>query len=159
MSKDLSLGRVVQVNLNPQGGVPKRPVPGAEITNEGVAGDRQRDTRVHGGPQRAVSLFALERINALCAEGHPISPGSTGENLTISGINWEALAVGDQLRIGDWVELEITGYAAPCETIADSFVGGEFSRISQKRHPGWSRLYARVLSVGEVRPGDAIEKV
>ena len=73
------LGRVVQVNVNPQGGVPKHAVAATEITAEGVAGDRQRDRRHHGGPQRAVSLFAMERIEALRAEGHPIAPGSTGD--------------------------------------------------------------------------------
>ncbi|NTW98204.1 MAG: MOSC domain-containing protein [Oscillochloris sp.] len=157
MSTTPQLGRIVQVNVNPLGGVPKRPVPAAEITVEGVVGDRQRDLRAHGGPSRAVSLFAIERIAALRAEGHPISPGSAGENLTVSGISWDQIQVGDRLRVGDWVELEITGYAAPCDTIADSFADGEFARISQKRHPGWSRLYASVRSPGEVRPGDPVE--
>jgi len=149
-------GRVVSVNVNSRGGVPKAAVPAAELTVEGVRGDKQRDRRFHGGPTRAVSLFALERIEALRAEGHPISPGSTGENLTVSGIDWGEVAVGDRLRVGDWVELEITGYAAPCNNIAESFAGEAFKRISQKLHPGWSRLYARVLSEGEVRPGDVV---
>jgi MOSC domain-containing protein YiiM len=26
--------------------------------------------------------------------------------------------------------------------------------VSQKRHPGWSRVYARVLATGSIRPGD-----
>lgn len=151
------LGRVVQVNVNPRGGVPKHAVPSAELTTEGVRGDKQRDRRFHGGPTRAVSLFAQERIEALRAEGHPIAPGTTGENLTIAGVDWDAVQVGDQLRVGEWVELEITGYAAPCSNIAESFVDGAFKRMSQKLHPGWSRLYARVLAEGEVRPGDPVE--
>src|SRR5690606_25009264 len=123
-------------------------------TTEGVRGDKQRDRRFHGGPTRAVSLFSQERIEALQAEGHPIRAGSTGENLTLSGLDWGSIQVGDRLRIGDWVELEVTGYASPCSNIAESFAGEEFKRISQKLHPGWSRLYTRVLSEGEVRPGD-----
>jgi MOSC domain-containing protein YiiM len=142
--------------VNPRGGVPKSPIPVAEITTLGVRGDKQNDRRHHGGPQRAVSLFALERIEALRDEGHPIVPGSTGENLTVSGLDWDAISVGDRLIVGDWVELEITGYAAPCRTIAESFVEGSFGRMSQKTHPGWSRLYARVISEGEVRPGDVV---
>jgi MOSC domain-containing protein YiiM len=157
MSSTAPLGRVVQVNVNPRGGVPKHAVPAAEVTTEGVVGDKQRDRRFHGGPTRAVCLFALERIEALRAEGHPISPGSTGENLTVSGIDWDAAKVGDRLRLGDWVELEITGYAAPCSNIAESFADGEFKRMSQKLHPGWSRLYAQVITPGEVRLGDAVE--
>lgn len=149
-------GRVVQININPNGGVPKHPVPTAEITIDGVRGDRQRDREHHGGPRRAVSLYSAERIAALQAEGHPIAPGTTGENLTISGLDWEQLAIGDRLLIGSWVELEITDYTTPCNTIAGSFQRGWFSRISQRLYPGWSRLYARVISEGEVRVGDPV---
>lgn len=152
-----AIGRVVQINVNPHGGVPKHAVPSAMITSTGVIGDHQRDRHVHGGPTRAVSLYALERIEALRSEGHPITPGSTGENLTVAGLDWVTLKVGDRLRVGDWVELEISGYAAPCETIEESFVRGRFTRISQKLHPGWSRLYASVISAGEVVAGDLVE--
>jgi MOSC domain-containing protein YiiM len=152
-----SLGRVVQVNVNPRGGVPKHAIEATEITTEGVAGDKQRDRRFHGGPQRAVSLFSIERIEALRAEGHPIAPGSTGENLTLAGVDWDAIKVGDRLRVGEWVELEITGYASPCSNIEASFADGAFKRMSQKLHPGWSRLYARVLAEGTVRAGDPVE--
>lgn len=151
------LGRVVRININPRGGVPKYAVPTAELTAEGVVGDKQRDRRFHGGPSRAVSLYAIERIDALRAEGHPIAPGTTGENLTLAGIDWAAVAVGDRLRIGDWVEVEITGFASPCSHIEESFAEGAFKRISQKLHPGWSRLYARVLAEGAVHEGDAVE--
>lgn len=150
------IARVVHINVNPAGGVPKLPVPEALVTSEGVRGDYQRDRRHHGGPQRAVSLYALELIRALQAEGHPISPGSTGENLTISGLDWAALRPGVRLYIGEELALEITSYAAPCETISDSFVNGEFTRIGQKPNPGWSRCYARVLSEGYVREGDPV---
>lgn len=149
-------GRIVQVNVNPRGGVPKLAVPAAELSPEGVAGDKQRDRRHHGGPQRAVSLYAIERIRQLQAEGHPIAPGTTGENLTVDGLDWGAIQIGDRLQVGDWVELEITGYATPCSNIAESFHEGAFTRIAQKLHPGWSRLYARVITPGEVRAGDLV---
>ncbi len=151
-----SNARIIQINVNPAGGVPKQPVPIAEITINGVRGDYQRDRDHHGGPLRAVSLYSAEKIAALQAEGHPIAAGTTGENLTISGLDWDRLAIGDRLLIGSWVELEITGYAAPCNTIAASFQRGWFSRISQRLYPGWSRLYARVISEGEVRTGDPV---
>lgn len=152
-------GHVAQISVNPRGGVPKYAVPSAELTTEGVLGDKQRDRRFHGGPQRAVCLFSAERIAALQAEGHAIAPGTTGENLTVAGLDWSALQVGDRLVVGEWVELEITGYAAPCSNIEASFADGSFKRISQKLHPGWSRLYARVLSEGAVRAGDRVTHV
>jgi len=144
---------VARINVNPAGGVPKHAVGGALITTSGVGGDRQLDLEHHGGPERAVCLFSLERIEQLAAEGHPITPGSTGENLTIAGLDWAALVEGSRLAVGDDVVLEITRAAPPCRTIAPSFTGGAFVRISDKVHPGWSRLYARVLREGFVRDG------
>ncbi|HEX9284830.1 MAG TPA: MOSC domain-containing protein [Nitrospirales bacterium] len=138
------------------GGVPKLPVPEARITINGVAGDRQRNPDIHGGPDRAVCLFSLEVIEALQAEGHSIKPGSSGENLTIGGLDWAHLKPGDRLRIGDDVRLEIVKYTEPCRFNAQWFQDGNFNRINQKKHPGWSRLYARVLAEGVVRPGDSV---
>jgi MOSC domain-containing protein YiiM len=138
------------------GGVPKLAVPEARITVEGVGGDRQQNRDVHGGVDQAVCLFSLEMIEALQREGHMIKPGATGENLTIAGLDWSRLTPGDRLRIGENVRLKIMSYTAPCKYNARWFIDGDFSRISQKLHPGWSRLYARVLVEGHVRPGDAV---
>ena len=147
-------GRLDSINIS-DGGVPKLPTPEAAITTDGVAGDRQRDLRFHGGPLRAVSLFSAERIAAMQAEGHSIAPGTTGENLTVSGLDWSLVLPGARLEIAG-VRLEITAYAAPCSNIAGSFAGEDIARISQKRHPGWSRVYARVLTPGHVRVGDTV---
>jgi MOSC domain-containing protein YiiM len=136
--------------------VPKSPVPAAALRAGGVEGDRQRDLRYHGGPERAVSLYSRERIEQLRGEGHPIAPGTTGENLTLSGIDWDRMVPGVRLRVGEAL-LELTKYAAPCQNIAGSFRGGDMTRISHKLHPGWSRLYARVLREGRVQPGDPVE--
>jgi MOSC domain-containing protein YiiM len=63
---------------------------------------------------------------------------------------------GARLRVGGAL-LEVTKYTKPCFKIAGAFAGRDFSRVWQERHPGWSRLYARVLEPGEVRVGDAVE--
>ncbi len=146
--------RLHQINLS-DGGVPKLPVPRTRITVQGVEGDRQRNPAIHGGPNRAVCLFSLEVIEALQAEGHFIAPGSSGENLTLAGIDWPSLKPGDRLSVGD-VRLEVTSYTAPCVHNARWFQDGDFSRISHKKYPGWSRVYARVLTEGVVRPGDPV---
>jgi MOSC domain-containing protein YiiM len=149
---------VHQINIS-DGGVPKQPVFEAKITERGVAGDRQRNLKVHGGPDRALCLFSLELIERLQDEGHSIDPGSSGENLTLVGLDWEKLGPGIQLAIGPEIRVEIASYCAPCEWNARWFRDGEFSRISQKENPGWSRLYARVLEGGVVRPGDEVTVV
>ncbi len=137
------------------GGVPKLARASAAVHFGGVEGDRQRDLDNHGGPDRAVSLYSLEVIEALRAEGHPIAPGTAGENLTLQGIAWADLRPGMRLQIGD-VALQIVSYCAPCTIINASFSDARSVRISQKVHPGWSRLYARVLREGTLRVGDAV---
>ena len=148
-------GRVVQLSVSP-GGVPKTPVPLARVTTAGLEGDGHRDMDNHGGPERAVCLFALEQIRALQAEGHPVVPGALGENVTIEGIEWSRVVPGSRLQLGDAVTLEITRYTSPCINIRPAFAHGEYSRVSEKRHPGWSRVYARVVVPGTVRSSDVV---
>jgi MOSC domain-containing protein YiiM len=147
-------GLIFSINCSP-GGVPKLPVPEALVTPSGIFGDSQNNLKHHGGPDRAVCLFSLERIRALQEEGHPIGTGTTGENLTISGLDWDLVTPGSVLEIGG-ATLEITDYTKPCKTIRDSFTDQKFMRMSQKLHPGWSRVYARVLKEGMVRTGDRV---
>jgi MOSC domain-containing protein YiiM len=59
--------------------------------------------------------------------------------------------------LGERVLLQVTRYTSPCVNIAPVFVGRDYSRVSQKRHPGWSRVYARVLVEGAVAAGDAVQ--
>jgi MOSC domain-containing protein YiiM len=151
----MSDGHVVQVNVS-AGGVPKLPVAEARVTRAGVDGDRQRAETVHGGPYRAVSLLGVEAIERLAAEGHPIAPGTTGENLTLAGFDVSLLAIGTRLHVGEDVVLELTGPANPCRTIRASFTGGRFGRLSPQAHPADGRMYARVLAEGVARPGDAV---
>jgi MOSC domain-containing protein YiiM len=151
----MSTGTVVSINTS-NGGVPKLPVAEARVTVNGLSGDRQRDLRYHGGPDRAVCLYSVELIRALQGEGHAIAVGSAGENLTVSGLDWSRMTPSRRVRVGP-VLLELTKYAHPCNNLIPYFRDGSFTRISQKVHPGWGRLYARVLEEGVVRNGDPVE--
>lgn len=147
-------GKLAFINRS-DGGVPKLHVESARITLNGIDTDRHADMKYHGGPERAISLFSLERILALQAEGNPIYPGSTGENLTVNGVPWESMIPGLSFEVGA-VRLMVTSYASPCRTIRDSFTDHHISRMSQKLNPGWSRVYAKVLREGTVSVGDEI---
>jgi len=147
--------RIFQIGASP-GGVPKLAVSAAEVTVDGLTVDAQADLKHHGGPDRALCLYSLERILALQDEGHPVFPGAAGENLTLSGLDWDAVAPGLRLRLGDAVEIEIASYTVPCATIKAYFHEQKPNRISQKHHPGWSRVYARVLRAGAIRCGDPV---
>ena len=152
----MNSGRIVQISISP-GGVPKRAVAAARVGTEGLEGDGHRDTAHHGGPERAVCLFALEHIQALQAEGHPIQAGALGENVTVEGIDWDDVVPGRQVRLGADVLLEVTRYTSPCLNITAAFRDGNYARVAQKRHPGWSRVYARVLAPGTIKTGDPVQ--
>lgn len=149
------MSHVHQINVS-NGGVPKHPIDRAWVGPDGVEGDSQADREHHGGPDQTLCLFSLEVIEVLQGEGHPIAPGSAGENLTISGIEWSGIAPGQRFRVGDDLVMEITDTATPCSKNAQWFVDGDFRRMSDSKHPGSSRWYAKVVTPGLVAIGDPV---
>jgi len=149
------VGVAYRLNTSP-GGVPKRPVLEALVGPEGLAGDLHHDTRHHGGPERAVCLFSLEVLDQLRSEGHPVRPGSLGENVTVAGLDWRRVTPGVRLRVGE-VELQVTRYTTPCATVRHNFRDGDITRVHPDRYPGQARVYARVLRPGRLRAGDLVE--
>ncbi|MGI8927548.1 MAG: MOSC domain-containing protein [Tepidiformaceae bacterium] len=152
----MATGKIVSINVS-RGGVPKLPVDEAQVGPRGLTMDAQADLKHHGSPEQALCLYSLEVIEALQAEGHPIYPGAAGENITTSGIEWGQVVPGVRLRLGADVLIEVTHWATPCNKNAGRFIDGEFTRMGQPLHPGWSRTYARVLEGGRIRAGDPIE--
>ncbi len=148
-------GRIFQLNTSP-GGVPKLPVREAMVTELGLVGDDHNFPDIHGGPERALCLFSLERILELQAQGHPIFPGAAGENVTIVGLEWDKLQLGDRLALGNEVLIEITRYTTPCNSMEPSFLDGNYARLSQKANPGYARVYAKVLQSGRLAIGQPV---
>ena len=154
------MAHVIGLHVNPDGGVPKHPVDSLSVTmSEGCIGDRQNDLKHHGGPQRAICLMQWELMQELQAAGHPIHPGSTGENLLIKGLERDELQVGAMLSIGTNVIIEITGDAPPCKTIRNSFLDGRFKALSHVIEPQNTRWYARINNEGEIDLNDIVMKI
>lgn len=134
------------------------------LGEEGVAGDQQADRRYHGGPDKAVYLYALEHLafwqQALRCE--PLPPGTFGENLTIEG--WSdlegTLHVGDTLAIGDGdaaAEIQLTTPRQPCWKLERRMgLPGFAKAFLESRRIG---SYARVVKPGVIAAGDAIRVV
>lgn len=154
---DLRAGRVASVNVSP-GGVPKLPVAEQWVGRLGLADDRHNEPEPsHGGPEQAVSLYSVEAIARVAADGHTAFPGSYGENLTLEGVEMDSIGSGDRLVIGDGgLVIELTKRAEPCQTLVHWFVGGRIARIGSRQHPADARWYARVVTEGPVRPGDRV---
>ena len=154
------VGTVASVNVS-HGGVPKRPIPGGWVDRLGLEADAHEEPEpIHGGVDQAISIYSLESIARVVADGHRAFPGAFGENLTLAGIELDELKIGDQLRIGDGgLVLALTARAEPCQTIAHWFIERRIARISSKVNPADARWYASVVSEGPMKAGDRVEVV
>lgn len=70
----------------------------------GLEGDEVANTRVHGGPEKAIYAYSAENY-ALWAADHPrhaerLVPGGFGENLLIAGLDESSVCIGDRWRVG-----------------------------------------------------------
>lgn len=150
-------GRVTGLQRS-DGGVPKHAVTRATVGSDGMAGDRQANRKHHGGPLRALCLYSQELLDALAAEGHAVTRGTLGENVSVEGLAWGLVQPGTRLLLGE-VEVEVTSFAAPCFKLREAFSDGEWLRVSERVRPGWSRVYVRVLKEGEIAVGDRVRIV
>mgnify|MGYP001227582501 CR=1 FL=1 len=150
-------GIVNSINISSKGGVPKIPIEEGNILFHGLEGDfnKFRSSKMDGDLDRAISLFSIEKIHQLQKEGHPINVGSTGENLTLEGVDWVNLEQGMRISIGDCI-IQLSEPCAPCSKIGKSFNNRKFSRIDHNLEFGWSRWLARVLVEGKIAIGDSI---
>ena len=121
------MGRLLGIFAS-NGGVPKLPVESAQIDINGIVGDACNNKKHHGGPMKAICVLENELLVKLQSEGHPIQPGTTGENILVEGYNLE---FGKVFDVGE-VRLEVVSDATPCWKIADSFTEGDYSRMSNE---------------------------
>jgi MOSC domain-containing protein YiiM len=140
---------LTQLNVS-NGGMPKLPVLCARVTKAGVEGDRQRNLKHHGGPNRAVCVFSEELYAWLREKGIDLTNGAVGENFTTRGLDLSSLAKGDRLRVGGCL-IEVTGVRIPCHQLARWDVDLPELIVG---HSGW---VAKVIEEAVVKPGDAIE--
>jgi MOSC domain-containing protein YiiM len=111
---------------------------------------------------RQVHLIHSELFEEVGAKGFNVHPADLGENITTVGIDLLALPRGTILRIGDGVELEVTGLRNPCHQIND-FQPGLLSAVLSKGEQGEvvrkSGIMAVVKTGGMVKAGDVIQSV
>ena len=131
-----------------------------QVLEDGFAPDEQADRRVHGGPEMAVHLYPLDHHHYWREELGDLDlldqPGAFGSNLAVHGMTEEDVHIGDRFRLGTAM-LEVSQPRQPCWKIEHRFGHSRMvARIIATGRSGW---YFRVLEIGEVQAGDALERV
>ena len=161
-------GRVISVNVasvrtfawrgrTVETGIFKEPIAGPVVVGRlGLARDVQADPRVHGGPRKAVYVYAFEHYEFWRSEfpARELTPGAFGENLTTLGVLEENVRAGDRLQIGTAV-FEVTTPRLPCFKLALKF---EDPRMIERFFAaGRSGFYLSVVEEGTIEAGMPID--
>jgi MOSC domain-containing protein YiiM len=138
-------------------GIFKEPAEGAVPVNKlNLAGDRQADLSVHGGPAKAVYAYPEEHYEYWKKElpEWEFSYGNFGENLTIEGLSEGTLFIGDVLKVGSAI-LTVTQPRMPCYKLQVRFDRDDM--VNKFLDSGRSGFYFSVRQPGEVHAGSAVE--
>jgi MOSC domain-containing protein YiiM len=134
---------------------------GVWLAAAGLTGDAQADLVNHGGPDKAVNVYASEHYayweRDLPARREDLARwGAFGENFTARGLLEHDVCIGDVFAIGV-VQVQVSQPRQPCWKLARRLATKDLVlRVQQTGYTGW---YFRVLREGEVRAGEAITRV
>ncbi len=105
-------GVITGICVSETKGTVKLAVDSCEVSAEhGIEGD------AHAGPgHRQLSFLAGESIDEVRDQLPDLEPGAFGENFITEGIDWEAIEIGQRLRIGDEVIVQVTQRGKECHT-------------------------------------------
>jgi MOSC domain-containing protein YiiM len=135
----------------------KTPVSGpVHVGPLGLEGDEHADGTNHGGPERAVLMYAESHYPEWREELglEDLRYGGFAENLTVRGLAEDDVCIGDALRVGGAL-LEVSGPRAPCWKIGRRWdVEDLTQRVSVTTRIGW---LLRVVEEGVVAAGDGVE--
>ena len=133
-------------------GILKAPVTAAMLRRANFDGDGQADLVHHGGPDRAVCVFAFDHYRHWeSVLGHPLPMGAFGENLTVLGAVEAEVCIGDTFRIGEAV-VQVSMPRGPCLKVSRRL--GRDDLIKPLEDAGHTGFYMRVLTEGRVRSGE-----
>lgn len=120
-----------------------------------LEGDGQGDLVHHGGPEKAVMVYAAAHYPAWREElGMPDLPyGGFGENFTVDGLTEADVCIGDIFAVGEAL-VQVSQPRQPCWKLARRWRMKELAARTQATgRTGW---YFRVLREGNVQAGDSL---
>ncbi len=135
--------------------IAKAPVTSAwlDLSTTNLAGDRQADLSVHGGPDKAVYVYPVAHYAAWRADGFAVDVGGFGENLALEGVAEDDVRLGDAWRWGEAL-VEVSQPRAPCYKLSLHTGRKDVGpRMLATGRCGW---YLRVLEPGRVPTAGAL---
>lgn len=132
-----------------ESGIAKQAVtaPTLALSTTNLAGDRQADLTVHGGPDKAVYAYPARHYPAWRDDGFVVDIGGLGENVALAEVDEHAVLLGDVWRWGDAL-LQVSQPRAPCYKLALHTGRKDVGpRMIATGRCGW---YFRVLRTGTV---------
>lgn len=144
--KNDHVGSVVAICTSRERGVVKLPVSKAHLlTDHGIVGD------AHAGPwARQVSLLAKESIDRMRQILPDLGAGAFAENIVTQNVDLVSLQIGDHLRLGPDICLEVTQIGKECHTACA--IGQATGDCIMPREG----IFCRVVAGGSLRPGDPV---
>ena len=156
----LNVGLPREVNWNGAAvstGIFKEPVAGpVRLRTLNLDGDRQADLTVHGGSSKAVYAYPAEHYEywRTTLPEVTLRYGMFGENLTTTGLQEDAINVGDHFRVGT-AEIRATEPRLPCYKLGIKFGRSDIlKKFLVSRRTGF---YFAVTREGIVSAGDEFE--
>jgi MOSC domain-containing protein YiiM len=140
-------GTVKAVSVSTEKGKKKVNTAGVTLREGfGIIGDAHAGTK-----NRQVSILAAESIEKMRAKGLSVRPGDFAENITTECVDLSILRIGDRLKIGGDVLLEISQIGKECHSRCEIYYqAGECVMPKEG-------IFGRVLNGGFVKPGDKVE--
>jgi len=135
--------------------IDKRAQPGpVHVGPRGLDGDQQIDKN-HGGPDRAVYVYADEDAQWWAEQlDREIPPGLLGENLRTTGLDVTGTRFGERWQVGDDLVLEVRRIRTPCQNLALRMELPDFHLDFLRS--GRTGAMCRVIQAGAVQAGDPV---
>ncbi len=141
------MGTIEAICLSKKKGIVKKAVEQAAFrAGFGIVDD------AHAGPwHRQVSLLAGESIDTVKKQLPSLKDGAFAENIITRGLALWSVAIGDFLKIGDGIVLEITQIGKKCHNDGCAIKKATGDCIMPKEG-----IFAKVVQGGEAKTGDLI---
>lgn len=144
-NRDWYKGKIIAISRSKTKGTKKHNIQKAELKkNIGMVGD------AHAGSPRPISLLAEESIEKIRKKGLKVVPGDFAENITTQGIDLLKLGIGQEVKLGERVVIEIVQIGKICHSKCNIYYQAGDCVMPREG------IFAQVLRSGTIKVGDAI---